>query len=94
MRGGQYDRGGLESFSALRALSEKLALLKPAHIAEIPQPVAETNSSTRVSPISRMLVLATGVQRRAETSTNAPRRSVAYREYEDSDALRSYRKNS
>ena len=85
--------GGLESFKrATGRYPEKLALLKPTHIAEIPQPVAETNFIYAVSADGKECWFGyqvySGVLNEYECST----KKWAYREYEDSDALRSYRK--
>jgi hypothetical protein len=85
--------GALEAFKrGTGHFPEKLALLKPGHLAEIPQPAPDTNFIYAVSPDGKECWFAYqmhgGILNEYECGTH----KWAHREYEDSDALRSLRK--
>lgn len=85
--------GGLESFKrATGRYPDKLALLSPTHIAEIPQPAAETNFIYAVSADGKECWFGYQVYSGVLNEYECATKKWAYREYEDSDALRSYRK--
>ena len=71
---------------------EKLALLKPGHLAEIPQPAADTNFIYAVSSDGKQCWFGYQVPRGGLNEYECGTRKWAYREYDDSDALRSFRK--
>lgn len=85
--------GALESFKrATGKYPEKLANLKPAHLKEIPQPVAGTNFVYGVSSDGKDCAFGYQVYRGVLAEYDCGERKWAYREYEDSYALRSFRR--
>ena len=85
--------GALESFKrATGKYPEKLANLKPAHLKEIPQPVKGTNFVYGVSSDGKDCAFGYQVFRGVLAEYDCGDRKWAYREYEDSYALRSFRK--
>jgi len=85
--------GSLEAFKrATGRYPDKLAQLKPAYLAEIPQPVTDTNFIYAVSTDGKECWFGYQVYRGVLNEYECSTHKWAYREYDDSDALRSYRK--
>jgi hypothetical protein len=85
--------GALESFKRVTGkYPEKLEHLKPAQLKEIPQPVAGTNFVYGVSGDGKDCAFGYQVFRGVLMEYECGERKWAYREYEDSYALRSFRR--
>ena len=71
---------------------EKLELLMPTYLAEIPQPAMDTNFVYAASSDGKECWFAYQVRRGVLNEYECSTRKWSYREYEDSDALKSLRK--
>jgi len=85
--------GGLERFKlATGKYPDKLALLVPAYVAEIPKPVPDTNFIYALSSDGKECWFGYQVYRGVLNEYECSSHKWAYREYDDSSALRSYSK--
>lgn len=85
--------GGLEAFKrGTGKYPDQLALLVPTYIAEIPKPVPDTNFIYAWSTDGKECWFGYQVYRGVLNEYECSTHKWAYREYDDSDALRSYRK--
>lgn len=85
--------GALEAFKrGTGSYPEKLALLKPDYLAEIPQPAPDSNFVYAVSSDGKGCWFGYQVPRGVLNEYECSTRKWTYREYEDSDALKSFRK--
>lgn len=85
--------GALEAFKrATGRYPDKLALLVPTYVAEIPKPVQDTNFIYALSSDSKECWFGYQVYRGVLNEYECSTHKWAYREYDDSDALRAYRK--
>ena len=85
--------GALEAFKRGNGrYPEKLALLTPKHLAEIPQPAPDTNFVYAASSDGKECWFAYQARRGVLNEYDCSTHKWTYRDYEDSDALRSPRK--
>ena len=85
--------GALEAFKrSAGRYPEKLALLSPTYIKEIPQPVPDTNFIYAVASDGKECWFGYQVYRGVLNEYECATHKWFYREYDDSDALRNARK--